>query len=115
MAKIDDQLDVVGRGDNRKTSADGVELAIVADQQADARGTEIGNPGKIQAQMVSAAANQLFDVALQMLAPLVVEASFHFDFESVAELLGGDFHGGSGAHVSLEVGGDGDFQLLGAG
>ena len=33
-----------------------------------------------------ALADEFLDVALQMLAPIIVQASFHFDFESVAEL-----------------------------
>ncbi len=39
------------------------------------------------------AADYLFQVAAQMLGPIVVEASLHLDFECVTELLGDDFHG----------------------
>lgn len=64
--------------------------------------------------MVCAPADEFLEVALEMLAPIVVEAAFHFDFESVAELLSDDFHEGSGADVSSKLGGDGDVQSLGA-
>ena len=64
----------------------------MADQQTDACGAEIGDSGEVQPEVMCAAANELFEVALQVLAPIIIQPSLHSDFESIAELLGDDFH-----------------------
>jgi hypothetical protein len=48
---------------------------------------------------MGAAADELLQITLEMFAPIVVEASFDFDFERVGELLGDDFHERSGTDV----------------
>lgn len=41
---------------------------------------------------MSASADEFFQVALKVLTPVVVKASFDFDFQSIGELLNDDFH-----------------------
>jgi hypothetical protein len=77
-------------------------LAIEADEQANAGGAEIRNSGKVKAEVMSAAADEFFQVALEMLAPIVVESSFDFDFKSIGELLSDDFHDGTRAAARFQ-------------
>src|SRR5256885_1088440 len=63
--------------------------------------------------MMSSAAHEFLDVALQMLAPIIVQPSFHFNFESVAELSSDNLHDRSGPDVSSKFRGDGNLQSLG--
>ena len=92
MAEFNDQFDVVRRRDDDEATANGFELAVEPDEQANTRGAEVGDSGKVKAEVMSATADELFQVALEMFAPIVVEPSFNFYFKSIGELLGDDFH-----------------------
>lgn len=94
MAEFNDQFDVVRRRDNYEAAANGFQLAVESDEQANTRGAEIGNSGKVKAEVMSATADQLFQVALEMFAPIVVEPPFNFYLKSIGELLRDDFHDG---------------------
>ncbi len=108
MAEFDDEFDMVRGRDDDEAAADGFQLAIEADEQANPGGAEIGDSGKVKAEVMSAAPDELFQVALEMFAPIVVESSFHFDFKSIGELLSDDFHDGLRQHVSGELGRNSD-------
>ena len=97
MAEFDNEFHMIRGCYDDKAAADGFELTIETDQQADTGGAQIGNTGKVKPKVMSTAADEFFQVALEMFSPVVVEAPFHFDFQSIGELLGDDFHWGARA------------------
>src|ERR1700730_798617 len=96
-AEFADAFEVVRGGNDDKAAADGFELAVKAHEQANTGRAEIGDSGKVKPEMMSAAADEFLQVSLEMLAPIVVEASFDFDFKGIGELLSDDFHDGTKA------------------